>query len=203
MPETEKDFDDILLDFYKEAYLHETEVKEKMGSRLTLNLAVLSVTVNICVSYLNNLPPYKADWITYSLYGLIGAAIVLGLVSLFFFFRALGFPFGYEYGFVPTTTDIYKYFRDAEAFNKNLPDDEKIDLKKEFRDNLAIQYKGYASRNAMHNHKKSDHIWTTIKFSIWSIIFLFLSAPFFYILNFTAQKKSQPVEIINSVKIEK
>lgn len=203
MPEAGKDIDDKLLDFCKEAYLYEADRREKISARLTLNLAVLTIAANICVSYLNHLPPLQDNWLTRGFYVLITAAIMFGLTSLIFFFRALGFPQGYQYGYIPKTTEIYRFLKEAEAYNQGLHDLEPIDLQKAFRDNLTIQYNGYASRNAENNHRKSKFVWITFSFSICAIIFLLLTAPLFYALKYSAAEKSQLIEITKPVKIEK
>ena len=90
-------FETKLFDFYKESYVAELENKEKFNARLTFNLAILTILANIGISFLNEAPSYRSSWVVISFYSTFGIAVLLGLISIFFFLRALGIPLGHPY----------------------------------------------------------------------------------------------------------
>ena len=202
MPNAPQTFESKLFDFYKEAYIAELENKEKFNARLTFNLAILTILANICVSFLNDAPAYRSIWMVISFYATFGVAVLLGLISIFFFFRALGFPFGHPYAYVARTTEIEKYLQDVKEYNQRVPDKDKLDLEQAFHGNLMSQYAKLADVNALSNRKKMDSLTKTLVFSVLSLIFLLLSAPLFFSIKFSGSKPPQKIEITSPIRIE-
>src|SRR6266404_418556 len=135
------------LEFFKDRYAGELELKEKINSRLTFNLALLTLLANIAVTFLKDFPKYSPEPKTFSFYALFVVGASGGLFALYFFFRALGFPLGFKYGYIPKPSEIWKFVADAQAYNQKVSDDQKIDIDKQFEANLLSQYCEYTSRN--------------------------------------------------------
>src|SRR5437868_14073918 len=122
MPNDPQTFEAGLLEFYKESYNAELENKEKFNSRLTFNLAILTILANICVSFLTDTPAYRPTLIVAFFYGVFALAAILGLTAIYFFFRALGIPFGHPYAYIPSTNQIEEYIQALNDYNAGVAD---------------------------------------------------------------------------------
>lgn len=202
MPDDPQNFQASLLDFYKESYTAELENKEKFNARLTFNLAILTILANICVSFLNDAPAYRPAFTVIFFYAVFGAATALGLTSIFFFFRALGIPFGHPYAYIASTTQIEEYIQALNNYNEGVAETDKINVEEEFRIHLMEQYAKSAAVNADSNRKKMESLTRALVVSVLSLICLLLSAGPFFAIKFSASKPPQKIEITAPIKIE-
>jgi len=198
----EKTFEAKLFEFYKESYEAELENKEKMTARLTFNLGILTIIANICVSFLSDAPAYRTGWMVAGFYVAFGTGIVLGLTSLILFFKAVGFPFGYAYRYIPKTTELERYLRELEKYNEAVPSTDKIDIERTFTGNLMLQYASHAGANAEKNEIRARFTYVAFEFSILSVIALLLCAPLFFTIKFSSGKPPQRVEITAPIQIK-
>jgi hypothetical protein len=202
VPDDPRSFQASLLDFYKESYTAELENKEKFNGRLSFNLAILTILANICVSFLNDAPAYHPTSGVVLFYAAFGAATVLGLASIFFFFRALGIPFGHPYAYIATTTEIEEYIQALHDYNEEVAETDKIDVESEFQTHLMDQYAKSAAVNARSNRRKMQSLTRALVASVLSLIFLLLSAAPFFAIKFSSGKPPQRIEIATPIKIE-
>jgi len=202
MPNDPQTFQAGLLEFYKESYNAELENKEKFNNRLTFNLGILTILANICVSFLAEAPTYRPVFIVVFFYGVFVLAAILGLTAIFFFFRALGIPFGHPYAYIASTNQIEEYVQALNNYNDGVSEGERINVEEQIRTNLKDQYSKSAAVNANSNRKKTRALTRAMVFSVLSLICLLISAGPFFAIKFSAGKPPEKIEITGPVKVE-
>ena len=192
-----------LLAHYKECYQTEMDRREKATARLTLNLAILTVSFNIALSFLNNLPPYdQLDWIAIGFYTLFAVGVALALVAVTFYLKALVIGRHHTYTYIPSTKAISTYFDEAEGYNQKVKPFYRINLEARFDDKLLEQYRDAADANRLNNGKRSAFLYWTSFWTVWSVIALLSCAPLFYIKKHLSPEKPQAIEIRTPIKVE-
>ena len=91
MPEPES-FKQRQLEFYKESYVAENDKKEKLRGGVAFNLGVFTVLANVFVSVFDSMQRFEHSKLFWWFCVVVAISLFLGLVALYFLFRALGFP---------------------------------------------------------------------------------------------------------------
>jgi hypothetical protein len=201
MPEPQT-FNQRQLEFFRQAYIAENDRKDKLRNGLAINLGIFTILANILVTLLDGIPKFDRSILFWMFCGMVVIATIAGVVALSFFFRALGFPKGFSYGYIPQTTEIYKFIKAVEDYNSKVPPENRLDAEREFENNLMTNYNGFAARNADCNNRRTRLVFLTIIWSIISAAILLFSLPLFYYLRFQTPSPVQSVDISKPVRIE-
>lgn len=103
--------------FLEDLYFHELEIREKIFSRLQINIGA-HLTIITAIAYMVRTIDYSSSTL---LIFIFYALIVLSIISLIFSIVYTGIAFtGYEYQLFPFAADSVKYKREAESYFREL-----------------------------------------------------------------------------------
>ena len=163
-----------LLVFYRECYYYEMDRKEEIRKQLGLAIAALALLGNITSYYLSNFQffPFRFLHLCFYVPFIVGA--FLALSALFYLLRYFFLSEGY--GYIPTTEAI----RDAiNNFQKKDQSKSEDAVRNFYIENLSKQYSEYATHNRKSNTNRTGYVFSSLKFSLISILFLLLTFPGF------------------------
>ena len=188
-----------LLEHSKEAHFFHLGERERISSQIVFCLGGLGLIANACIYYLDSLPA-SASWIAAIYWILVAAAIVCGIVALCIFFHVLGFFIPNEYQVLQSPKTILTEIKRLDALSgspaENPKLSETLDLK------LTELYAVAAAINESENERRKILLRKVVRWSIFSLIFLFANAlPFFYFKSIEPSP-TQAVKIVAPIKVE-
>lgn len=170
----DSNFKEELLGFYKECYYFEMDRKDKIRQQLGLAVAVLALLCNIVSYYFSNFkfPSFIYPHLWFYVPFIIGASFaIIAFIYLMRYFFSVE-----EYAYIPTPKAI------RDAINEGMEQSKSEDAVKDFYvEKLSEQYSECATHNQRNNTKRTGYVFSSLKSSLISILFLLLTFPgFFY-----------------------
>ena len=100
------------------------------------------------------------------------------------------------YGYIPSTKDI------RDVINKGMEQSKSEDTVRDFYiENLSAQYSECATHNRENNKKRTGYVFSSLKYSLISILFLLFTFPgFFYFLRESPSHNSKHMEVLTMSK---
>lgn len=197
---TNSTFEEELLGFYKECYYSELDRKDKIRQQLGLTVAALAILCNIVSYYFANFKfhlfiyPHLYFYVPF-IFGILSA--IMAFIYLICYFSP---DKGYAY--IPTAKDV----RDTiNTINEVMEQSKSEDPVRPVRDfyikNLSEQYSECATHNRKNNTKRTGYVFSSLKSSMISILFLLLAFPgFFYFQRESPAHNSKHVEVLTMSK---
>jgi hypothetical protein len=187
-----------LYDLYEKLYFHEIDVREKLGARLQVPLALIVSMVGALVYLVQN-------W-NCPLSGVVSHAFLLLLVFGFsaIVFAAISFVrswHGYTYAFLPTSEDSERYRQLLDETYKEYDNCRSL-AERALTDYLCKYYIDCASKNSRCNDQRSLYLHKTNAWIIRSVLLIALAFGVFTIGKLGQQVKPVQVAIAQPVEIK-
>lgn len=183
-------FKEEFLGFYKECYYFEMDRKDKIRQQLGLAVAVLALLCNIVSYYFSNFKfsSFMCSHLWFYVPFIIGASFaIIAFIYLMRYFFSIE-----EYAYIPTPKAI------RDAINEGMEQSKSEDAVKNFYiEKLSEQYSECATHNQRNNTKRTGYVFSSLKSSLISILFLLLTFPgFFLFSNKSPVNNSKHVEVL-------
>lgn len=166
--------------FYRDNYLFEFEIKEKLEKSASSSIAVLVILGSIVSLFINEIRTIEYSYITIIFISLLSLSGLCFLLSLYFIIRAL---YNYQYMYMPTSSQLKKY-NDEIIEYYSAEENFKEKANNDFEEYIIGEYAANAHTNFQNNGRKSAFIHLANTFIIVTIILLLLSSIPYYIINF-------------------
>ena len=169
--------------------------KDKIRQQLGLAVAVLALLCNIISYYFSNFKfsSFMYPHLWFYVPFIIGAscAVIAFIYLSCYFFRA-----EQRYAYIPTAKDI------RDVINKGMEQSKSEDaVRYLYIENLSEQYSKCATHNRKNNTKRTGYVFSSLKSSLISILFLLLTFPgFFYFQRESPSHDSKHVEVLTMSK---
>jgi len=193
-----------LLEFAKDSYENEINIKNTISSRLPSVATVITLLFGALSYFLKSIKiiEFNVIWICFVF--CLGGLFFCIAFSLYYLYKCL---FTYEYSYVARPTKIHKYLmsidqynEDARKYNHAAGSNEKktrIDLNNELLQTLIEHYSKSAHINRDNNIRKNVFFTKTLSSVFIGIVLLILSASFYYGNQIYCQLCKQEKEITN------
>ncbi len=178
--------------FYRDNYLFEFEMKEKLEKSASSSIAVLVILGSIVSLFINEIRNIEFNYIAIIFLSLLSLSGLFFLLSLYFIIRAL---YNHEYMYMPTSSQLKKY--SEELIDYYLEEENpKEKANKDLEEYIIGEYAVNAHTNFQNNGRKSAFIHLANTYIIVTIILLLLSSIPHYINNFEKDDHKK-IEVIN------
>ena len=170
-------FEEELFAFYKECYSDEMDRKDEIRKQLGLAVAVLALLGNTIFYYFSDFQfspfsPFRYLHLCFYVPFIVGVSLALSaLVYLLRYF------FLKEYIYIPTTEairDVINSFRKADQSGSEDA------VRSFYMENLSGQYSECATHNRNNNTRRTGYVFSSLRSSLISILFLLLAFPAFF-----------------------
>lgn len=138
--------------FVKENYFFEIERKDKISSRITEPITVLTILIGLIGASIKDIR-YPFNTIEAMQIASFIVCIIYIAKSFYFFSK---FVFGYKYKYIATTSNIIKYYDDLLQHKLANSD---FDPESSLLEYLQKTYSEAAHKNAINNDKKSEYLY--------------------------------------------
>jgi hypothetical protein len=188
-----------LLKHSEEAHFFQLEDRNRISAQIGFCLGGLGLIANACVFYLNNLPS-PLTFVTVFYWGILVGALTCGLFALYSFFHVLGFFAPNKYRILQSPRKIVSEIKELDVLATD--DAKQLKLEEALEQKLMELYAEAAAFNECENERRKALLRKVIRWSIISLILVFINAfPFFY-LKLTTPSTAQKVEISKPIKIQ-
>lgn len=196
----EKTFKEELLDFYKENYYFEIERNNKYLNKISFIVVILTITLNIGLYYYGSFQHVSYTSSQLWFYAFYTMAICSWGFSLWKIARTFLTTKEMKSSYIDTSESFKKYVSDGEEYNNLVEDSLKYNVREDFFETLSEHYSKSATVNRKNNEYRATSILTALKASLWSMIFIILSAPFFFYFTRNISKVTN-VNIMNPMEV--
>ena len=182
----------FLFDFYEKLYFHEIEVREKLGGRLQTPMAIIVSLVGVLgFLILNSDRAHDRAYVTFFIVFLVLSASALVAASTFF----VRSWFGYEYAFLPSSTDTEDYRKLLQKTYAEQADVE-ILVEQYTYGYICEKYISCATKNTQCNDQRSLYLHRTNGTLIIATVFVAISSMIFFLGDLDKSKFNKPTEVV-------
>jgi len=183
------------LEFFKENYYLEFEVKERIDRTAYNTVTILAILGGIIYFFYNKIIPINNNSPIEVIAPFI-VSIISFLVAIFFIIKAI---YNHIYMYMPTTELLKTYYDDLLRYysNEDVPD---ILAQDDFEEYIMTQYVKDASINYLNNARKSGFVHRANLSIVITLVSIIITASAYFITN--ANKVDyQKIEIVNIDKL--
>lgn len=183
--------------FYEKLYFHEIDAREKLYSRVSIPLAVLISIVGGMGFMIQNLQRDQTGIAASFFYCCFGVALVFAALSAYYLKSAAS---GNKYQFLAPARDWEGYQADCEKKYAEFDDKDQL-IDGAVRGAIVAEYIRCGSINALVNDSRSKCLFLTIKFLIFSAVFVLLAFLVFFFggLDKAISPKPLKVQVIQPI----
>ena len=178
--------------FYRDNYLLEFEVKERLEKSASNSITILVILGSIVSLFVNEIKNTDYSFLSIIFISLLSISATSFLASLYFIIKAL---YNYVYMYAPTSSELKKYHSELLTYHSN-ETNASVLAKNDLEAYIIGEYAANAHTNFQRNGQKSAFIHLTNTYIIVTIILLLLTAVPYFVKTFK-NDNHQKVEIIN------
>lgn len=188
---------DFKLEFFKEQYDKQQELRESMYNRFTILMSIvplLFTAIFFCIKNINDLENHPIFFwllIAFAIISVVLDVIILGLMFLHFK--------GETYLIIPRPSKWESVFKDCETYEDNQINPEAED---DFKKHLCNEYMKTSNHNWGVNRKRKRRLNLTHYFIMSSVISTILAVSCYFPSFFYDNANTQKVEITKTLKIQ-
>lgn len=181
-----------LFDLYEKLYFHETEVREKLSSRLQTPMAIIVSLIGVLGFLMQNIDRQQVSSAAILIVMLIVASAISLLGAIYFFIRSW---YGNTYAFLPSAEDTENYRKVLESTYEQYKDGN-ILAEGYLNDYLCSNYIKCATQNTRCNDLRSLNLHRTNGTLIIATLLVALSFLAFFFGDMDRSKANKPNEVI-------
>lgn len=189
-------FKEELFAFYKECYSDEMDRKDEIRKQLGLAVAILALLGNTIFYYFSNFQFFPFRYLHLCFYVPFIVGVFLALSALVYLVCYFFIP--EEYRYIPTTEAIRGAINDFKRVDQSESEDA---VRSFYMENLSGQYSECATHNRNNNTRRTGYVFSSLRSSLISILFLLLVFPgFFFNKKESPSHNSKQVEVLTMGK---
>lgn len=181
-----------LFDLYEKLYFHEIEVREALGGRLQLPMAIIVSLLGIAAYLLQNLDNKCSGFTATAFLCLLVLSCIVLLVAIYFFVRSW---FGSTYAFLPSAEATEQYRQLLQKTYQEFPNGDSL-AEEYLNDYLCTKYIECATQNTKRNDQRSLNLHRTNGTLIIATALFASSFIVFFAGDLNRTKTSKPTEVI-------